>query len=87
MIQAYRRLKDEQCPKCGRPLAVHDEDKVGEYHTGWITCTSEQAIQKAQREYNSTSAGKQAEKDGTIRLQHWIAWRDCEGRPEWTMKD
>lgn len=66
---------------------MHDEDSVKDYNTGWITCTSEKAIMQAQKEYADTAAGKNAEKSGELRLQHWIAWRDIEGRPDWNMKD
>ena len=86
MIEQYRQLRDELCPGCGRPLAMHDSDSPEEYATGWLECTAETAIARAQEKWENTGEGKKAEKSGRKHRMRWLAWLKSEGRPQWTME-
>lgn len=86
IMRAWGRLTESLCPHCGRPEAVHADDRVEDYHTAYATCTATEALDRAQARFADSPQGrsdKAAAKKGRSpeRARRWFTYTDTEGLP------
>ena len=86
VIRAWGDLNEHICPQCGRPQAVHETDRVGDYHAAFWTCTATQALDEAQAKWDAGPHGKtdktQADRGRhPDRARRWFTYTDAEGLP------
>lgn len=83
---AWLALNESLCPRCGRPIQVHDHDDVDDYRAATVTCTAIQALDLIQAQWRNGPDGKvdeAARKKGLDpdRARWWITYTAAEGRP------
>lgn len=80
---------------CGRPRSVHVDDKPGDYHPAFFTCTATKALSDWQvlmakadaslppAALTDARADKRARDQGfdPDRPRQWFTWTDDEGAP------
>ena len=89
LMRAWGKLMENLCPKCGRPMKIHQEDKVEDYGLARTTCTATLSLEQNVARWRKSPEGQQVE--STFKTQGydpersygWIAYTLDEGAPQW----
>lgn len=82
IIREWKRLLANQCEKCGRPWAIHKDDRPEDYGVGAFTCTATVALDRQQAALYASEEHLRKRGINPDRARQWTTWTAAEGRPE-----
>lgn len=83
ILTAWRQLQETLCPKCGRPVALHEGQTRHDYAVGYNLCPAVEALEAEQAAQHKADEPLRKQGLNPDRARMWHAFLPGEPNPIW----